>query len=182
MNSRVGPSFSLSDRLARVVWTVVYYLLFVPTPRVAHKWRRVLLRLFGATVGREAHVYPRVKIWAPWNLSIGDFAAVANGVTLYSIERIRLGERCVVSQGAQLCTGSHDFNSPSFQLTAKAIDIGADVWVCSEVFVCPGVEIAPGAVVGVRSVVTRSLKDDWTVYAGTPARKIAIRTRPDESE
>jgi putative colanic acid biosynthesis acetyltransferase WcaF len=181
VNSRVGPSFSLSNRMARVAWTVVYCLLFVPTPRVAHNWRRLLLRLFGAEVGGGAHIYPRVKIWAPWNLSIGDFAAVANGVTLYSIERIRLGERCVVSQGAQLCTGSHDFNSPSFQLTAQAIEIGADVWICSEVFVCPGVEIAAGSVVGVRSVVTRNLTDGWTVYAGTPARKISVRTRPEET-
>jgi putative colanic acid biosynthesis acetyltransferase WcaF len=181
VNSRVGPSFSLSNRMARVVWGIVYRLLFAPTPRVAHGWRRLLLRLFGAEIGTGVHVYPHVKIWAPWNLSIGDFAGVADGVNLYSIERISLGERSVVSQGAQLCTGSHDFNDPSFQLTAEPIEIGPDVWICSEAFVCPGVRIAPGAVIGARSVVTRSLSGAWTVYAGMPARKVSTRTRPGET-
>jgi putative colanic acid biosynthesis acetyltransferase WcaF len=180
VDSRVGPSFSLSNRAARVAWGIVYRLLFLPTPRVAHRWRSMLLRLFGADIGVGVHVYPRVDIWAPWNLSIGNHAGVANGVTLYSIERISIGARCVVSQGAQLCTGSHDYNSPSFQLIAHPIEIGADAWVCSEAFVCPGVKIPPGAVVGARSVVSRSLPDPWTVYAGMPARKISVRNRPGE--
>ncbi|MBB5413418.1 putative colanic acid biosynthesis acetyltransferase WcaF [Paraburkholderia sp. HC6.4b] len=180
VNSRQGPSFSLSNRFLRVLWGVIYIVFFVPTPRVFHAWRRWILRLFGATIGAGVHVYPRVRIWAPWNLSIGDFTGVANGVNLYSIERITLGERCTISQGAQLCTGSHDYNHPTFQLTAKPIIVGSDAWVCSEVFVCPGIHIAPGAVVGARSVVTRSLLDEWTVYAGMPARKISLRVKHGE--
>ncbi|KMY85132.1 Colanic acid biosynthesis acetyltransferase WcaF [Candidatus Paraburkholderia calva] len=182
VDSRVGPSFSLSNRIARVAWGIVHSLLFTPIPRVAHKWRSFLLKLFGADIGIGVHVYPRVKIWAPWNLCIGNYAGVANGVNLYSIERITLGERCVVSQGALLCTGSHDFNDPSFQLTAESVAIGADAWVCSEAFLCPGVTIAPGAMVGARSVVTRNLSDAWTIYAGMPARKFSVRTRPGENK
>jgi putative colanic acid biosynthesis acetyltransferase WcaF len=181
VDSKVAPSFSLANRLARAAWGVTYVLLFAPSPRVCHAWRRGVLRLFGAKVGAGAHVYPRVKIWAPWNLSVGALAGVADGVTLYSMERISLGERCVISQGAHLCAGSHDFNDPLFQLIAKPITVGRDAWVCAEAFVCPGAEIADGAVVGARSVVTRSLPDQWTVYAGTPAKKIANRSRPGET-
>lgn len=180
VDSKVAPSFSLGNRLARVLWGVVYVLFFLPTPRVCHGWRRAILRAFGARVGPGAHIYPRVKIWAPWNLSIGALAGVANGVTLYSMGTITLGERCVISQGAHLCTGSHDFNDPLFQLTTQPITIGRDAWICAEAFICPGAEIADGAVVGARSVVTRSLLASWTVYAGMPARKIAIRRRLGE--
>ena len=124
VDSKVAPSFSFRNRLARVIWGIVYVLFFFPTPRACHGWRRGILRAFGARVGVGAHIYPRVKIWAPWNLSIGALAGVANGVTLYSMEKITLGERCVISQGAHLCTGSHDFNDPLFQLTVRPISIG----------------------------------------------------------
>jgi putative colanic acid biosynthesis acetyltransferase WcaF len=180
VDSKVAPSFSLANRLARVVWGAVYVLFFVPTPRVWHAWRRGVLRAFGAKIGPGVHIYPRVKIWAPWNLSIEALAGVANGVTLYSMGRISIGERCVISQGAHLCTGSHDFNDPLFQLTADPITIGREVWICAEAFICPGAEIAEGAVVGARSVVTHSLRDRWTVYGGVPAKKISTRSRPGE--
>ncbi|MFM0211278.1 putative colanic acid biosynthesis acetyltransferase [Paraburkholderia sediminicola] len=180
VDSKVAPSFSLKNRVARVLWGIAYVLFFLPTPRPFHAWRRGILRVFGAQVGAGAHIYPRVKIWAPWNLSIGALAGVANGVTLYSMDRIVLGERCVISQGAHLCTGSHDFNDPMFQLTAQPIFIGREAWICAEAFVCPGAEIAEGVVVGARSVVTRSLRESWTVYAGMPARKISTRTGSGE--
>jgi len=182
VDSKVAPSFSLRNRMARAIWEIVYVLFFLPTPRACHAWRRTVLRAFGAQVGAGAHIYPRVKIWAPWNLSIGALAGVANGVTLYSMEKIILGERCVISQGAHLCTGSHNFNDPLFQLTAQPISIGHDAWICAEAFVCPGTEIADGAVVGARSVVTRSLRESWTVYAGMPAKRISIRTGSGEKQ
>ncbi|MFW5697792.1 MAG: hypothetical protein ACOCX1_04465, partial [Fimbriimonadaceae bacterium] len=47
-NTRVGPSFTLQNRLRRLLWNVVYKLLFRPSPRPLHGWRAGLLRLFGA--------------------------------------------------------------------------------------------------------------------------------------
>jgi putative colanic acid biosynthesis acetyltransferase WcaF len=133
--------------------------------------------MFGAKIGRGVHIYPRVEIWAPWNITAEDFAGVANGVTLYSMAEIHLGERCVVSQGAHLCTGSHDYNDPTFQLFANPIRVESRAWICAEAYLAPGVVITEGAVVGARSVVTRSLTEAWKVYAGVPARVIGERAR-----
>ena len=85
-----------------------------------------------------------------------------------------LGERVVVSQGAHLCTGSHDYNSASFPLFAKPISIAADAWICTEAFLGPGVQIGEGAVIGARSVVTRD-QPAWMVCAGNPARPLKQR-------
>ncbi|CAG9169336.1 LbetaH domain-containing protein [Cupriavidus respiraculi] len=174
----MGPSFSLGNRVQRQLWNWVWLFLFRPSPRFAHAWRSALLRLFGARLGRHVHVYPSVKIWAPWNLHIDNNVGVADGVTLYNIERIEIGEYAVISQGSHLCTGSHDYNSYNFQLVASPIVVQARAWVCAEVFVAPGVTIAEGAVVAPRSVVTRSLPTSWTVYAGTPAKPINRRKHP----
>ncbi|WP_439672255.1 Acetyltransferase [Cupriavidus necator] len=171
----VGPSFSLENRIRRQIWNWVWLLLFRPSPRTFHTWRATLLRVFGARLGHDVHIYPGVKVWAPWNLVMGNHTAVADGVTLYNISPIAIGDHAVVSQGSHLCTGSHDYNSPTFQLIAAPITLERHVWVCAEAFISPGVTLAEGAVVAPRSVVTRSLRKAWTVYGGTPANPIGQR-------
>ena len=114
-DARTGPSFSLKNRLARLLWNVVCALFFRPSPRPFHAWRSLLLGLFGAKMGTGCHVYPKAVIWAPWNLEIGDQTGVADGSILYSQAPIKLGRRVVISQGSHLCTGSHDYTLPGFQ-------------------------------------------------------------------
>ena len=99
---------------------------------------------------------------------------VADDAELYSIAPIHLKERCVVSQGAYLCTGTHDYEDPNFQLVAAPIVVGVQAWVAAQAFVGPGVTIGDGTVVGARSVVTKSLPE-WTVCAGHPCRPIKPR-------
>lgn len=170
-------SFTLRHRLRRAVWNLVWLVLFRPSPRPLHRWRAWLLILFGARLGRDCHIYPAVNVWAPWNLSCGDFVGVADGVTLYTMARISLGDYVVVSQGAHLCGGSHDYNSANFQLLTRPITVGARAWICAEAFVHPGVTVPEGAVVGARSVVHKDLPDPWAVYAGNPAVKVGVRRR-----
>src|SRR3954451_18704441 len=78
------PYFSRSNRLSRALWDLVWLLLFRPTPRPMHAWRSVLLRAFGARLGRDCHFYPAAKVWAPWNLECGDRVGVADGAELYN--------------------------------------------------------------------------------------------------
>src|SRR5579859_7093314 len=124
------PSFSLRNRAMRLAWGVVYALLFRPTPRPFHAWRALLLRLFGAKLGKECHVYPTARVWAPWNLIMDDNAGLADDVICYSIATVTLGKKVVVSQGTHLCTGTHDYESPDFQLIADPIVIGDRAWLC----------------------------------------------------
>lgn len=159
----------------RACWGVVWLILFRLSPRPLHGWRRLLLRIFGAQVGEGCHVYPRVRIWAPWNLRLGRFVGIGDGADLYDMGIIEVGDYAVISQGAYLCGGTHDYNSSNFQLIAKPIRIGARAWVCAEAFVHPGVTVSEGVVVGARAVVHRDLSEPWTVHAGNPARKVGIR-------
>ncbi|ADL55315.1 LbetaH domain-containing protein [Gallionella capsiferriformans] len=170
-----GPSFSFGNRVLRALWGIVYLLLFKISPRTFHAWRVLLLRAFGAKIGRGCHIYPSVKVWAPWNLSLGKHVGIADGVTLYCMDKIRVGDFAVISQGAHLCCGTHDYNSENFQLIAKPILIGIHAWVCAEAFIHPGVVVPEGVVVGARAVVSKSLSVPWAVYAGNPCRQVATR-------
>lgn len=173
-----GPSFSLTNRIGRLIWGIVSILFFRYSPRPFHVWRTFLLRLFGAKVGRGVHVYPSVNIWAPWNLELGDECGVANGATLYSQGKISIGKRAIISQGVYLCTGTHDYTQVGHPLFTKPIVIGDFAWVAAEAFIHPGVTIHEGTVIGARSVVTKEMPA-WMVCAGHPCKPIKERILMD---
>jgi putative colanic acid biosynthesis acetyltransferase WcaF len=139
-----------------------------------HGWRVLILRLFGATIGARAHVYPSTIIWAPWNLVMERGACLGPGVICYNVANVTLGEQALVSQRAHLCTASHDFNSPVFALVTAPIGVGAGAWICAEAFVGPGVTIEYGAIVGARGVATRTV-EALNIVAGNPARVVGRR-------
>lgn len=171
-----GPSFSLGNRGARAIWGIAHVLLIRWTPRPLHSWRAFVLRLFGAKLGRNCHIYPKAIIWAPWNLEAGDECGVADGAILYNQAKIRLGRRVVISQGSHLCCGSHDYEDPNFPLIAKPITVGDQAWIAAECFVHSGITIGEGAVIGARSVVTKDVPA-WMVCAGNPCQPIKPRKR-----
>jgi putative colanic acid biosynthesis acetyltransferase WcaF len=169
-----GPSFSVANRAARVLWQLVAQLFFRLSPRPLHSWRSFLLRCFGAKVGRGVHVYPGVNIWAPWNLELQDECGIGNGATLYSQAKITIGKRAVISQGVNLCTGTHDYTRPGSPLVARPIVVGDNAWVASEAFVHPGVTIGAGCVIGARAVVVSDMPE-WMVCAGHPCKPLKAR-------
>jgi putative colanic acid biosynthesis acetyltransferase WcaF len=163
------PSFSMGNRLVRGIWGVVWLLLFRPSPRPFHSWRRMLLKSFGAQVGKHVNFHASVRVWAPWQLTVGNKVGVGSGVNIYNMAPIVIGDHCVVSQGAHLCAGSHDIDSSNFQLIARPITLKNNVWVCADAFVGPGVTIAEGCVIGACGVVMKTISDPWTVWQGNPA-------------
>jgi putative colanic acid biosynthesis acetyltransferase WcaF len=174
IDTHKGASFSISNRIGRVLWGVFTILFFRFSPKPLHAWRSFLLRCFGAKVGRGVHVYPGVKIWAPWNLELADECGIANGAILYSQGKIIIGRRAVISQGAHLVTGTHDYSSAGFPVLTKPIHIGEQVWIAAEAFIHPGVTIHDGCVVGARSVVTKDMPG-WMVCAGFPCKPLKPR-------
>lgn len=169
-----GPSFSFANRAARILWSFVALFFFRLSPKPFHQWRSFLLRCFGAKVGKGVHVYPRVDIWAPWNLELHDECGIGNGAILYSQGKISVGRRAVISQGVNLCTGTHDYTRLGSPLITKPIFVGENAWIAAEVFVHPGVTIAAGCVIGARSVVISDMPE-WMVCAGHPCKPIKRR-------
>lgn len=171
-----GASFTLNNRMFRAVWQIAWLLLAAWTPPPLHGWRRLVLRAFGAQVGRGTRLYGSTRVWFPPNLELGDQVLIGPRVNCYNQGHIRIGARTIVSQGAHLCASSHDIRDPDFQLVLRPIAIGANVWVAAEAFVGPGVTIGDGAVVGARAVLLRDAAPDG-VYSGNPAVRIKGRTQ-----
>lgn len=166
--NRDARKWSRKQQVGRVLWALAWPL-FRLSPRPFWGWRRMLLRLFGAQVGRQVHVYPSVRIAIPWHLALGDYCAVGDRTVLYALGPITLAECATVSQGAHLCAGTHDLDDPSRPLLKPPIHIGADAWICADAFIGPGVTVGQGAVVGARAVVMKDVEPQCIVV-GNPAR------------
>lgn len=159
---------SLPNKLARTLWQIVWLVLYRPTPRLLHSWRCLLLRLFGAKLGKSVHPYPSARIWAPWNLEMGDNSCLSENVDCYCVDKICIGANSTVSQYSFLCTASHDYTRDVMPLVTAPIYIGERVWVTADVFVGPGVTIGDGSVVTARSSVFSDIPP-WSIASGNPA-------------
>src|ERR1700733_2638576 len=159
----------LRDKVARALWLRGWALLFRPSPTPFFWWRRGLLRLFGAKIGKHAHPYSSARIWAPWNLIMEAGSCLASGVDCYCVDKIVLGQDAVVSQRAFLCTATHDYRERGFRLMTGPVVIGDGAWVAAEAYIGPGVTVGAGAVAGARAVVVQDVPPG-AVVVGNPAR------------
>ncbi|MEO7384452.1 MAG: putative colanic acid biosynthesis acetyltransferase [Novosphingobium sp.] len=163
-----GPSFSLGNRLLRVMWMVTWLVLARFTPPPLHGWRRMVLRLFGAKIGKGARVHASVKVWLPANLELAEHVLVGPGARLYNQGRIAVGARSVISQRAHICASTHDIHDPDFRLVCRPVAIGAQCWIAAEAFVGPGVTMHDRSVLGARGALFEDAQADG-VYGGNPA-------------
>jgi putative colanic acid biosynthesis acetyltransferase WcaF len=162
------------DLIRRALWECVQLPFYPLRPRGLSGLRVALLRLFGAKIGNNVLICGGVRVHVPWNLEIGDFAAIGDKVEIYNLARIRIGSHTTISQHAYLCASSHDYTRSDFPLYSLPISIGRQAWVASGAFVAPGVTIGEGSVVGARSVVLRDVPP-WMVAAGNPCKVIKPR-------
>ena len=156
------------------LWWFVDFFFFKLSPQVMYGWRRFLLRLFGAKIGKGVIIRPTVTITYPWKVTIGDFSWVGDDVVLYSLGEIEIGSNVVISQKSYLCTGSHYYDRENFDIYAKEIKIENECWLATDVYVAPGVTIGKGTVVGARSSVFKDLPSG-KVCIGSPAKSMKNR-------
>lgn len=141
--------------------------------------RVFLLKLFGADIEWGVMVYSSADIWAPWNLKMAKYSCIGGGVKIYNKDMVVIDENAVVSQGAYLCTASHDISSESHNLITAPIHLCNRSWVGTDAFVGMGVAIGDGAIVGARAAVFKDV-EPWTVVGGNPAKFIKKRVLRNE--
>jgi putative colanic acid biosynthesis acetyltransferase WcaF len=178
---RVPPGFRGRSGPVVLLWQLVQQTLFALSPQPFYAWRRAILRLFGAKIGRKVLFRPTARVTFPWKVEIGDFSWIGDHVELYSLDKISIGCHSVVSQRSYLCTGSHDMHDVTFPYITAPITIGDQVWVASDVFVAPGVTIGKGAVVGTRSTVLSDVAPELVAF-GQPARATRRRREAESRD
>lgn len=166
--------YSKKEVLLRLLWGMIYQLFFRLSPRIFYGWRNVLLRLFGADIGKGVKIYPTAHIAQPWLLKVGDSTVIAWEVRLYNLGLITIGSGTIISQYAHLCGGTHDFRNPGFKLLRTGLSIGSKVWIAADAFIGPGIIVGDNAIVAARAVVVKNV-EPGTIVGGNPAKVIGQR-------
>ena len=167
----------------RALWYLISNLLFESGWLPSSAAKRWLLRRFGASVGQGVVIKPHVRIKFPWRIRIGDHSWIGEDVRIDNLAEVRIGRNCCVSQGAFLCTGSHDHRRETFDLRVGAIEIADEAWIAARAIILPGTMIPTGVVVAAGSVVPGSLSlPEAVIIGGVPAQVLgtrAISSNPD---
>ena len=150
------------------LWLIVSLVLFRLCPFSFSALKRRMLRAFGARIGRNVTIKPQVKITFPWKLEIGDHVWLGEECWLLNLERITIGNNVCISQRAFLCTGNHNYKSPTFDLITKPVTVEDGAWIGASAWVGPGVTVGNHAVLAAGSVATKAL-EPWGIYQGNPA-------------
>jgi len=175
---RLPQNFRGRSGMTVQVWWFVQASLFKTSPQFFYGWRRFLLRLFGAKIGKNVIIRPSVTVTYPWKVEIGDDSWIGDNVEIYSLGEIIIGKNVVISQRSYLCAASHDYTKKDFPIFSQTILIEDECWLATDVYVAPGVRIGTGTVVGARSSVFKNLPAG-KVCVGSPA--IVIKDRVIEN-
>ncbi len=162
-------------------WSVFGTRAFRCSPHIAHRFRRSLLRFFGAQVHPKAKIRRSVRIGCPWNLSLGELAIVGDHAVLDCTRPISLGARSVVSQLAVLTTQMRDADADGHPVIDAPIQIKDDAWVAADTLVLPGSVVSEGTVIGARGLVERTTTEPWHICVGHPVRAIKERPYPNRT-
>ena len=116
----------------------------------------------------------RLSVWADPEhhgaIDIGDHVLLLPGVRISSASSIRIGDGCMLADGAYLSDADwHDLHDRTQAVGSTApIVLEDNVWIGDGAFVGKGVRIGTNSVVGAHAVVTRNVPAN-VVVAGNPA-------------
>lgn len=160
--------------LKRLLWFFVNALFFINPFNPVSSIKVVLLKMFGAKIGKGVNIKPAVNIKYPWKLEVGDYTWIGERVWIDNLDTVVIGKNCCLSQGAMLLCGNHNFKSYKFDLIVKPITLEDGSWVGAHSVVAPGVTLKSHAVLAVNSVGTGNL-EPYSIYQGNPAIKVKDR-------
>ena len=113
--NRINQNYTPKEMAARFLWGF-FRPFFYFSPRPLFGWRRFLLRLFGAKIGKEVNIYNSANIYMPWNLEIGEWSSVGEHVLIYNLGKVVVGREVTISHRVHVCAGTHDYTDRTLPL------------------------------------------------------------------
>lgn len=163
-----------ANKIKIIAWFIINRLTintYLPIPTFL---KIFILRIFGAKIGRNITIKPKVNIKYPWFLEIGDNTWIGENVWIDNLATVSIGKNVCISQGAMLLTGNHDYKKTTFDLIIGEIILEDGVWIGAKAVVCPKVRCHSHAILSVNSVATKNL-EAYKIYQGNPATFIRNR-------
>ena len=139
-------------------------------------------------IGEMARIHDFVFMWGGLGVKIGNYNDIQPMVNIWGGGELVMGDYISVGGGSQLLTATYDYKGyrmvdglPDGQtntLFGKLV-IESDVYIGVNCTIMPNVTIGEGAVIGGGSFVNKDI-EPWSIYVGSPAKKIGERPRLKE--
>lgn len=166
--------YNPGNKIKVILWFFANSLIINNYFPIPMSLKILVLKLFGAKIGNNLTIKPKVNIKYPWFLEIGNNVWIGETVWIDNFVRVTIEHNSCISQGALLLTGNHDYKKSTFDLIPKEIYIEKGVWIGAKSVVCGGVKCMSHSVLAVSSVATKDLKP-YTIYQGNPATEVRAR-------
>lgn len=157
-----------ATKLKEITWYVFKILFFLSAFPFPNALKATLLRIFGAKVGKNVKIKPRVNIHFPWKLEVGNNVWIGEEVFILNFEKLRIGNNVCLSQRAFLCGGNHDYRIASMPFRNGPINLEDGCWVGATCFIGPNVTIGVDTVLTAGSVVTSSVRENLVCKRNPP--------------
>lgn len=158
----------------RAVWLAASRIFFETRFPWPSRVKAQVLRAFGASIGVGVVLKPRISIKYPWNVWVGDYSWVGEGVWIDSLAKVKIGSNCCLSQGVMIETGNHDWSKPTFDLIVKEVVVEDGAWAAVRSLLLPGARLRSHAVLAAGSVLAGDTAP-YAIYSGILAKKTKRR-------
>lgn len=148
--------------------------------------RVTLVGIENISVGSHVRIDPEVILLATGPLTIGCYTHIAPGVFIAAKAGFEMKNFANIAHGARIYTVNDDYSGehlmgPTIPSDLVSLDSGpvlmeAHANVGAGAIVLPGVTLAQGSVLGALSLLQRST-EPWIIYGGIPAKPIKARRR-----
>ena len=162
---------------ASAIKNIIWYFIsaaFFKSAFPINSIKIVLLKLFGAKIGKGVVIKPHVNIKYPWRLKVANNVWIGEHVWIDNLADVVIEDNVCISQGAMLLCGNHDYRKTTFDLIIGNITLKKGSWIGAKTVVCPGVVVGIHALLTVGSIATKHL-NAYTIYQGNPAQAIKER-------
>ena len=158
----------------RAVWFLVNSCFLQNSANPSSKSKVILLRLFGAKIGRNVIIKPGLNVKSPWFFMVGDNCMLGERVWIDSLALVSIGKNVCISQDVYMCCGNHDWSDRAFGKTVKPIVVEDGVWIATRATITGGVTLGTHSVVTACSLVVHNT-EPYSINSGNPSKRIKQR-------
>lgn len=167
------------DKIKDALWRIVEDTIFRHSFKCISCWRVMLLKLFGAKIGKRCYISNRAIFVKPWNLVMGNHSSIDDYVFIQNAADITFGNYVSVAKYVKFVTDGHDLTARTFKWIGSPIKIENGVFIGLGSYISKNVKIGQMAAIGANSFVLKDIPEN-TIAWGNPA--MAHKQRLPEEE
>lgn len=148
------------DRGVNIFTEAIWLVIFSPILSSSFPgsyWRKIILIIFGAKIGKGVRLSSRLRVKMPWRLKIGNYCWIGEGTWIDNLDLIIISNNVCISQGVYFCSGNHNYKKATFDLIYEQISIGSNVWIGAKSIIGPGKKIGKSSVITMGSVIKEDI-------------------------